>query len=118
PGLTYGTFLGGSGSDGGSGIAVDGSGAAYVAGSTGSPDFGFGGAPGFDQSFNGAYDAFVVKLAANGQSLAYGTFLGGTSEASYGNGIAVDLSGAAYVTGFSFSSDFGFGGAPGFDQTQ
>ena len=62
----------------------------------------------FDTSFNGAVwgDTFVVKLNAAGSALDYATFLGGgqgvTQDA--GQGIAVDCSGAAYVTGWTGSS--------------
>ncbi len=63
--LLYGIFLGGSDDDGGNGIAVDGAGRAYVTGDTASSDFPT--TPGaFDTSFNGGWDAFVVKLAVGG----------------------------------------------------
>jgi len=102
--LTYATFLGGGHDDEGEGIAVDSSGAAYVTGWTSSSDFPT--TPGaFDTSFNGDYDAFVVKLNAAGSALTYATFLGG-SGFDEGYGIAVDSSGAAYVTGYTESSDF------------
>jgi len=101
--LAYATFLGGSNDDSGSGIAVDGSGAAYVTGQTRSSDFPT--SPGaFDTNFNGGNDAFVVKLSAAGSALAYATFLGGSSD-DQAWGIAVDGSGAAYVTG-NTGSDF------------
>jgi len=107
--LVYATFLGGSSSDGGFGIAVDGSGAAYVTGYTYPPDFptpDFPTTPGaFDTTYNGAHDAFIVKLNAAGSALAYATFLGGSAY-DYCYGIAVDGSGAAYVTGYTYSSDF------------
>jgi murein DD-endopeptidase MepM/ murein hydrolase activator NlpD len=102
--LLYTTFLGGSGDDGGLGIAVDGSGAAYVTGYTASSDFPT--TPGaFDTTHIGNEDAFVVKLNAAGSALAYATFLGGSSS-DWGRGIAVDGSGAAYATGDTGSSDF------------
>ncbi len=104
--LAWATFLGGSDGDGGVGIAVDGSGAAYVMGSTESVDFPT--TPGaFDTTYNGGYwgDAFVVKLNSMGNALAYATFLGG-SDSDVGLGIAVDGSGAAYVTGETTSADF------------
>ena len=56
---------------------MDGSGRAYVTGSTTSADFPT--TPGaFDTTFNGGSDAFVTKLNASGSALAYSTFLGGT----------------------------------------
>jgi hypothetical protein len=102
--LVYGTFIGGSSGDYGEGIAVDGGGNAYVTGLTLSSDFPT--TPGaFDTSYNGDDDAFVVKLNPTGNSLSYGTFIGG-SDSDWGSGIAVDGGGNAYVTGLTRSSDF------------
>jgi hypothetical protein len=99
--LVYGTFIGGSYYDRGSGIAVDGLGNAYVTGKTNSSDF----PTTFDTSYNGGSDAFVVKLNPTGGSLIYGTFIGGSDDEG-GMGIAVDGGGNAYVTGWTRSSDF------------
>ena len=104
--LVYSTFLGGSNDDHGRGIAVDSSGSAYVTGITGSPNF-----PttvgAFDTTLNalGTFDVFVTKLNPSGSALVYSTFLGGANTES-GNGIAVDTSGSAYVTGDTGSVDF------------
>lgn len=122
--LAYWTFLGGTDHDIGSGIAVDGTGAAYVTGYTVSSDFPSAdrpkAPPGYDQTYNGNEDAFVVKLDPLGQTLAYWTFLGGTGS-DFGNSIAVDASGAAYVTGQTDSPDFPSADRPkvaaGYDQT-
>jgi uncharacterized protein (AIM24 family) len=104
PGLDYSTFIGGTNFDGGSGIAVDEDGRAYVTGSTDSVDYPT--TPGaFDTTFNGVEDAFVTKLNATGSALAYSTFLGGTTFDA-GRDIAVDASGRAYVTGDTSSVDF------------
>ena len=106
--LDYSTYLGGSNSSGffdlGSGIAVDGTGAAYVAGEarlhelprhTGA----------FDTSQNGGVDAFVTKLNPTGSALAYSTYIGGTSfDAS--TALAMDGSGNAYIAGYGTSSDY------------
>ena len=89
-------------SDEGLGIAVDSSGAAYVTGGTWSTDFPTA-AP--IQTYGGGEDAFLSKFSAGGATLAYSTYLGGTAQ-DQGNGIAVDSSGNAYVTGFTLSSDF------------
>ncbi len=105
-GLAYSTFLGGSGDDKGFGLAVDGSGNAYVTGWTTSSDFPT--TPGaFDTSYNGGtyIDAFMTKLNAAGSALVYSTFLGG-SNGDYGNDLTVDGSGNAYVIGWTSSSDF------------
>ncbi len=82
--LAYSTYLGGSSGDFGLGIAVDGSGSAYVTGDTLSADFPT--SPGaFDRSSNGSFDGFVAKLSASGAGLTYSTYLGGSGEdISYG----------------------------------
>ena len=101
------TFLGGSGSGHGAGIAVDASGNVYVTGQTYSPDFPT--TPGaYDTSFNGDYlkypDTFITS-SMRPVLLVYSTFLGG-SAGEYVWAIAVDASVNAYVTGFTRSSDF------------
>ena len=103
--LVYSTYLGGNSSDVGYGIAVDGSGNAYVTGVTGSSNF-----PtttgAYQTSLGGGYgNAFVTKLNASGTALVYSTYLGGNTS-DYGYGIAVDGSGNAYVTGVTASSNF------------
>ena len=59
---------------------MDSAGQAYITGTTDSPDFPAARGPGYDTSYNGGWDAFVVKLNAAGRSLAYATFLGGSEE--------------------------------------
>jgi hypothetical protein len=101
--LLYSGFLGGSGNDVGSGIAVDSSGNAYVTGYTCSSDF--PAVVGPDLSFNGVCDAFVAKVNPSGTALLYSGFLGG-SDGDGSSGIAVDSSGNAYVVGYTGSGDF------------
>jgi len=101
--LLYSTYLGGSDWDAGLGLAVDGSGQAYVTGHTSSLDFPM--INPYDADPNGSYDVFVAKLGAAGNSLLYSTYLGGSVD-DYGYAIAVDGSGHAYVTGWTRSSDF------------
>jgi len=124
--LSYSTYLGGSGSDFGYGIAVDTSGNAYVTGNTSSPSSGTGTIPfptrngrgsgyreGIDPFF-GTGDAFVSKInpgLAGDASLVYSTYLGGTGV-DFGYGIAVDTSNKAYVTGYTTSTDFPPAGTP------
>ncbi len=116
-GLDYAGFIGGDAADIGRDIAVDGDGNAYVSGYTDStqttfPDgdddaddaFEVGG---FDQTQNGGTDTFVVKVAADGLSLAYAGFIGGTGI-DYSNGIAVDGDGNAYLGGDTTSSQTTF----------
>jgi hypothetical protein len=102
--LVYSTYLGGSNIDAGLGIAVDSAGNAYVTGFTGS--FNFPTTPGaFQTASGGGCDAFVTKLNATGTALAYSTYLGGGGS-DEGCGIAVDSAGNAYVTGFTYSTNF------------
>ncbi len=101
--LTYSTYLGGNSLDTGNGIAVDGSGNAYVTGVTGSSDFPTQ-SP-FQGEHNGEGDAFAAKFNSSGSALTYSTYLGGNGLDT-GNGIAVDGSGNAYVTGVTYSADF------------
>ncbi len=96
--LVYSTYLGGSGEErlyGPQAIAVDTSGNSYVVGGTDSPNLPVSNA--LQSSLAGAYDFFVAKINAAGSAFEYATYLGG-SHAS-GGGIAVDSSGAAYITG-------------------
>src|SRR5256886_6378490 len=108
PTLVYSTYLGGSGFDQGSSIAVDAAGAAYVTGLTRSADLTADcTAPCtvLDSALNGLADGFVTKLNATGDALVYSTYLGG-SGVDQGSSIAVDAAGAAYVTGIMQSADF------------
>ena len=100
--MDYSTYLGGSGADYGYGIAVDGSGNAYVVGDTTSLNFP---TTGFQTGFHGVQDAFVAKVSTDGSHLVYSTYLGG-SNTDHGAAIAVDSGGAAYVTGSTYSVDF------------
>jgi hypothetical protein len=109
PVLSYATYLGGTGQDAAYGIAVDSNGNDYVAGSTTFPDFPIT-AGSFQTSFKGGVqgDAFISKLSADGSTLLYSTFLGGSGpyQGNGATGIAVDNSGSAYVTGVTSAVDF------------
>ncbi len=104
PLLSYSTYLGGSGNDSGSGIAVDSTGNAYVVGTTTSNDFTTT-TGAFSTTLAGGIDTFVVKLSADGRVRLYSTYLGGKST-DEGTGIAVDSAGDAYIGGWTVSSDF------------
>jgi hypothetical protein len=101
--LVYATYLGGSGDDGGTGIAVDSAGNAYVIGDTSSRDFPTVNA--LQATYGGNDDAFVAQLTADGSALIYSTYLGG-SDLERGDRIAVDAAGNAYVTGGTSSRNF------------
>jgi uncharacterized repeat protein (TIGR01451 family) len=106
----YTTYLGGSGEDRATGVAVNSSGEAYVTGFTSSTNF-----PSVSpvQIANaGGFDAFVTKLNAGGSVFLYSTYLGGAANESnsatitWTNPIAVDASNNAYVTGYTSSNNF------------
>jgi hypothetical protein len=105
--LVYSTYFGGSGSglngDFGVGIAVDASENAYVTGGTYSTNFPTVNA--LQPTLGGFLNAFVTKINQSGSALVYSTYLGG-SIGEYGNCVAVDTSGNAYVTGFTHSTNF------------
>ena len=101
--LVYSTYLGGSATDYGTGIAVDSSGNAYVTGIVGSTNFPVVNA--MQAKLAGADDAFVTKFDPSGSALMYSTYLGGGSvDDAYA--LAIDRDGNAWVTGRTNSSDF------------
>jgi len=105
--FAYSTLLGGTGSEFSEAVAIDGSGNAYVTGSTDSADFpttnGF-------QSSNSSTSAYVAKVDPTGSALVYSTYVGGTTSSegfgTTGYAIAVDGSGSAFVAGSSDATDF------------
>jgi len=117
-GLVFCGYIGGTGEDQGRGIAVDGSGCAYVTGYSSMGELqGFPVKIGPDLTMNGGvYDAFVAKVKADGTGLTYCGYIGG-SNYDYGYGIAVDGSGCAYITGYTDSTETGFPETAGPDLT-
>ncbi len=118
--LVFSTYLGGINFDQGQGIALDSANNIYITGYTGSTNFPttnfisqiigtnlYSGRwlNGLTNGSNSSYDAFVTKLAPSGSNFVYSTFLGGV-ENDVANHIAVDGNGAAYVTGWTTSSNF------------
>src|ERR1022692_859803 len=114
----YSTYLGGSGDERGTAIAVDSKGNAYIGGDTLSTNFptknpyqssfkGFGGSPPLCNTCGtlvNSGDGFVAKFDPTGK-LVYSTYLGGSGDDAV-MGLAVDSTGAAYVTGFTSSANF------------
>jgi hypothetical protein len=98
--VVYSTYLGGTSSDYGQGIAVDGTGNAYVTGLLWSGSLRFPTVNALQGDGAGNWDMFVSKLNPSGSSLVYSTFLGGAQN-DYGQSIVVDSDGSAYVSGMS-----------------
>jgi hypothetical protein len=116
-GLLYCGYIGGDQDDEATGIAVDGSGNAYVTGFAMSTESTFPVTVGPDTTYNGgSYDAFVAKVSATGDTLVYCGYIGG-SVYDKGFGIAVDGSGDAYITGQTNSTAATFPVAVGPDTT-
>lgn len=95
--ILYSTYVGGSNEDSGLGVAVDGTGNAYVTGLSYSADFPVTGSA-FQGTNGGAGDAFLVKINTAGGPFVYSTLLGG-SGLDQGNSVAVDATGNAFITG-------------------
>ena len=107
----WGACLGGSGTDGAAAVAVGGDGAVYVTGSTQSAGWIAGG---FNTTYGGNGDAYVIKLTPGG-ARAWSAYLGGT-QTDDGYGIAVDGQGRVFVAGSTSSTagiaTAGLGAAP------
>jgi hypothetical protein len=101
--LAFSTYFGGSGDEWWGRIAVDSLGCVYVAGMTRSSDLPVTSA--FDSTYNGGDDIFLAKFSADGQTLLYCTYLGGTGTEE-NHAFVVDKAGCAYVTGLVQSTDY------------
>ena len=101
--LVFSTYHGGLQSDYGNAIAVDSSGNVYLTGTTSSSNFPT--ASPLQPALAGGTDAFVTKFNPSGSALVFSTYHGGF-QSDYGNAIAVDSSGSAYVTGTTSSNNF------------
>jgi hypothetical protein len=106
PVVSYATFIGGTGDEAGTAVAVDAGGNAYVTGYTQATNFPIVNA--YDRSIGKRYDVdvFVSKLNAAGTALVWSTYLGGSTGVDRAVGIAVDPGGNVYVTGQTSASDF------------
>jgi hypothetical protein len=101
--IGYATYLGGSGIDGGTGIAVDPAGNATVTGFTSSVDFPL--ATPAQPVSGGGYDVFVTRFNSSGTVLDYSTYLGGAgTDAAFG--VATTPAGSAYIMGVTNAADF------------
>jgi hypothetical protein len=111
--LRYSAVIGGTSAESASGIALDSTGTAYIAGTTSSRDFPVT-ANAFQQSFkpeipqsgaSGFSTGYIFKLANDGSGPLFSTYLGGAGDDSI-RGISLDFEGGVYVTGVTTSSDF------------
>jgi hypothetical protein len=101
--ILYSGYLGGWGVDFCCSIAVDATKHAFVTGATDSTNFPTAGP--FDPSYNGGLtDAFAAKLNPSGNALLWSGYIGG-GGIEYGNGIAIDGVGNAYVVGYTDSTE-------------
>jgi hypothetical protein len=104
--LLFSTYLGGSQSDGGDAITLDGQGHLYVGGYT--PSTNFPTAAPIQASLSGGNflgDAFLAELSLDGTQLLFSTYLGGSADDNAA-AIRVDGAGNIYVAGSTRSSDF------------
>lgn len=102
PVLSFATFLGGTGDESFTRIAVDSGLNMYVAASTTSPSF-------QGNTLHGGSDILVAKISADGSSLTYTTYLGGDGDEPFVAGIALIPDGNSFdatVAGTTTSSNF------------
>ena len=98
--MLFSTFLGGTGEDRGTAVALDPKGGIYVTGVTGSANFPTASAM-QGSNAGGLADVFVTKFGPTG-TVQYSTFIGGRgNDQAYG--LAVDAAGSVYVTGYTTS---------------
>ena len=99
----YGTYLGGTALDSINAVAVDSLGNIFVAGETYSSDFPKTNP--YQTVLKGTSDAFLTKIAANGASLLFSTYLGGANDDAV-RAISLGSDGSIYVAGGTASADF------------
>ena len=102
--LVFATFIGGSSRDLEKDFKVDNEGNIYITGYTTSPNF-----PVTDNAiikkFPGEESGFLTVLSADGKSLKYSTYLGG-SQIDRAWALAIDNNGNAYIQGITQSTNF------------
>lgn len=101
--LVYSSFMGGASGEVGNAVAVDASGNAFVTGYTASSNFPTTVGAYSQTNMGGASEGFIAKFNASGSALLYSTHIGGSSD-DRPMGIAVDASGNAYITGYTYST--------------
>ncbi|MEL6694858.1 MAG: T9SS type A sorting domain-containing protein [Bacteroidota bacterium] len=103
--IIWSTYVGGSGWELSYGIGMNEKLEIYLSGYSLSTDFPVTSGSHLPSAPGGVVDAFLVKLSPNGDSLRYGTYVGGTDR-DYLYDLYVAPTGEAYVTGLTFSYDF------------
>lgn len=104
PQLGYSTYFGANGEDTGLGIALDGQGDIYITGDTASTNFYTTTNP-TGHDYGGGQDAFISELNPSGSALIYSAYIGGSGD-DEGKAVAVDSSGEATLTGYTYSGNF------------
>jgi hypothetical protein len=102
--LLYSTFLGGSSDDMVRALALGPDNSVVIAGNTLSNNFPTT-ANAYDASYNGLQDAFLARLSANGTSLLYSTYFGGTDN-DVATSVAIGAKGNWYLAGYTSSTNF------------
>ena len=103
--LVYSSYLGGSGNDEATAVALDAAGNAFITGDTSSADFHSSGNA-YQPAYGGGFrDSFLCEVAPGGSTLLYSTYLGGDAD-DYGNGVTVDALDHVFVTGGTSSVAF------------
>ena len=108
PEVVYATYFAGSMGTDINGLTVDSTGSVYVVGDTFAHDFPTENPAQGQNRHSQNYSAIISKFSPDGASLIYSTYLGGSAVRAndLGLGIALDSSGAAYITGLTASTDF------------
>ena len=113
PILVYGSYLGGSLYDAGSGVTVDANGNAYLTGTASSRDFPTTAGtvkpellPRTDAPNSFWYDAYVTKVNPAGTAIVFSTYYGGRNGNESGGDVAIDAQGNVYFSGTTMASDF------------
>lgn len=102
--LLQSTYIGGSSTELAYGMTIDNSGSMYITGYTASTNYPVS-VGAFRTTNSGGNDVFLTKLNPGGQTLAYSTYIGGSStDIAYG--VEIDQFGAAYVTGYTASTNY------------
>ncbi|HEX9793113.1 MAG TPA: SBBP repeat-containing protein [Planctomycetota bacterium] len=104
PGLVWSTFFGGGAPDVAFALTLDGAGAPFVAGVSVSPNLPVT-AGAYQTASAGAADAYVAHFSADGGTLLWATYLGGSLSDQI-DAIALDSNGDVVVAGMTDSPDF------------